>query len=167
MVAGLHRAGLRVVMDVVFNHMADMSERRQTCKHSKRGLNPVAEEHFGSILERIVPGYYHRLDLNGKIERSACGLNTASEHAMMRKLMVDALKTWAVQYRVDGFRFDLMGHHMKYDIEKVKDTLTGLTPERDGVDGSKVQCRKIGRKMFCAYLRHHPDSHIRRRLGLR
>ena len=64
------------------------------------------------MLDRVVPGYYHRLNDNGKVETSTCCANTATEHAMMEKLMVDSVVTWAKQYKVDGFRFDLMGHHM-------------------------------------------------------
>jgi pullulanase len=86
MVASLHGAGLRVVMDVVYNHTS------------------------GNFLDRIVPGYYYRLSGEGVIERSTCCDNTAPEFAMMEKLMIDTLKTWATQYGVDGFRFDIMGH---------------------------------------------------------
>jgi pullulanase len=86
MVASLHRAGLQTVMDVVYNHTA------------------------GNFLDRIVPGYYYRLDADGNIETSTCCQNTATEFAMMAKLMSDTLVRWAVDYRIDGFRFDIMGH---------------------------------------------------------
>jgi pullulanase len=86
MVQALHAAGLRVVLDVVYNHTA------------------------GSFLDQIVPGYYYRLDADGHIETSTCCQNTATEFAMMEKLMLDTLATWAGEYRVDGFRFDIMGH---------------------------------------------------------
>jgi len=95
MVLALHRAGLRVGMDVVYNHMA------------------AAGQHPQSVLDRIVPGYYHRLDAQGRIERSTCCDNTATEHRMMRKLMLDSVGLWARQYRIDSFRFDLMGHQPK------------------------------------------------------
>ena len=86
-------AGLRVVMDVVYNHT------------TASGQDPK------SVLDRIVPGYYHRLSATGAVETSTCCANTATEHLMMEKLMVDSVVTWARDYKVDGFRFDLMGHH--------------------------------------------------------
>jgi pullulanase-type alpha-1,6-glucosidase len=120
LVAGLCRLGLRVVMDVVYNHT-----------HAS-GQAP------GSVLDRIVPGYYHRLDPNGEVEHSTCCENTASEHAMMEKLIVDSVVTWARAYKVDGFRFDLMGHHMRRNMLAVRSALDALTPERDGVDGRRI-----------------------------
>ena len=92
MVQGLHRAGLRVGMDVVYNHTSTSGQQPQ------------------SVLDRIVPGYYQRLDANGGIEHSTCCDNTATENLMMGKLLVDSVTQWAVQYHVDSFRFDLMGH---------------------------------------------------------
>ncbi|MFN8473347.1 MAG: pullulanase-type alpha-1,6-glucosidase [Anaerolineae bacterium] len=120
MVMALSEAGLRVVMDVVYNHT------------SASGQNP------NSVLDKVVPGYYHRLNAIGHVEMSTCCDNTASEHAMMEKLMVDSLVTWATAYKIDGFRFDLMGHHMRANLLKARDTLRTLTPERHGVDGSKI-----------------------------
>ncbi|WP_129837883.1 pullulanase-type alpha-1,6-glucosidase [Streptomyces sp. RFCAC02] len=120
MVAGLRDAGLRTVMDVVYNHTPD---------HGQDGTGN---------LDRIVPGYYHRLDADGAVTTSTCCSNTATEHAMMAKLMTDSVVTWATAYRVDGFRFDLMGHHPKSVITGVRAALDALTPERDGVDGSAV-----------------------------
>ncbi|MGZ5200108.1 MAG: alpha-1,6-glucosidase domain-containing protein [Telluria sp.] len=99
MVQSLHRAGLRVGMDVVFNH---------TFK---------AGQHEKSVLDRIVPGYYHRLDANGNIERSTCCDNTATENLMMGKLMIDSVTLWATQYKIDSFRFDLMGHQPRATME--------------------------------------------------
>ena len=92
MVQALHAAGLRVGMDVVYNHT------------TASGLQAR------SVLDRIVPGYYHRLDAEGEVTRSTCCDNTATEHAMMEKLMVDSTVLWATQYGIDSFRFDLMGH---------------------------------------------------------
>jgi pullulanase-type alpha-1,6-glucosidase len=92
MVQALHRAGLRVGMDVVYNHTVESGR------------------HPDSVLDRIVPDYYHRLDANGAVERSTCCSNTATEHAMMAKLMIDSAVAWARDYRIDSFRFDLMGH---------------------------------------------------------
>ncbi|MDX1517806.1 MAG: pullulanase-type alpha-1,6-glucosidase, partial [Woeseiaceae bacterium] len=120
MVAGLNRVGLRVVMDVVYNHTSGSGQGEK------------------SVLDRIVPGYYHRLNNAGFIETSSCCANTASEHYMMEKLMLDSLRTWATEYRVDGFRFDLMGHHTKANIEKARDMLQALRLWRDGVDGRSI-----------------------------
>ena len=102
MVKGINRAGLRVVMDVVYNH------------------TPAAGQDPKSILDRIVPGYYHRLSPTGSVETSTCCSNTATEHRMMEKLMVESVVTWAREYKVDGFRFDLMGHHSKANMLKVR-----------------------------------------------
>ncbi|MBN2566427.1 MAG: pullulanase-type alpha-1,6-glucosidase, partial [Candidatus Eisenbacteria bacterium] len=120
MVKSLADMGLRVVMDVVYNHthasgVADMS-----------------------VLDKVVPGYYHRLNRDGLVETSTCCQNTATEHYMMERLMVDDLVHWARDYKVDGFRFDLMGHHMKRNMEKARDALYALTPAADGVDGQAV-----------------------------
>ncbi len=120
MVQSLHRLGLRVVMDVVFNH------------------TNASGQNGRSVLDRIVPGYYHRLDANGRVESSTCCDNTATEHKMMRKLMIDALLLWVTAYKIDGFRFDLMGHHMKADILAVRAALDALTVETDGVAGKSI-----------------------------
>ncbi len=120
MVQALNQTGLRVVMDVVYNHT---------------NASGQAEK---SVLDRIVPGYYHRLNSRGRVENSTCCANTATEHAMMRKLMIDSLLTWAREYRVDGFRFDLMGHHMVEDMLAVRAALDSLTLEQDGVDGRAI-----------------------------
>lgn len=120
MVAALNGIGLRVVMDVVFNHTAAGGQASR------------------SVLDRVVPGYYHRLDAKGAVETSTCCQNTATEHAMMGKLMVDSLVRWATAYKIDGFRFDLMGHHLKSNLVTARSALTALTPERGGVDGSKI-----------------------------
>lgn len=120
MVAGLNRSGLGVILDVVYNHT-----------HSA-GRSPR------SVLDRIVPDYYHRLDAIGEIATSTCCPNTATEHVMMERLMLDSLVTWATQYRVDGFRFDLMGHHSRQSLERTRAVLDALTVERDGVDGKAI-----------------------------
>jgi pullulanase len=120
MVQTLNCLGLWVVMDVVYNHTHAYGESEK------------------SILDRIVPGYYHRRNAQGEVETSTCCPNTATEHAMMRKLMVDSIVTWAKDYKINGFRFDLMGHHMKADIEAVREALDALTPSRDGVSGRKI-----------------------------
>lgn len=120
MVKALNDDGLRVVMDVVYNHTA-ASGQADT-----------------SVLDRIVPGYYQRLLADGSVANSTCCSNTATENAMMGKLVVDSIVTWAKEYKVDGFRFDLMGHHPKANILAVRKALDELTPARDGVDGKKI-----------------------------
>ncbi|HSI92969.1 MAG TPA: alpha-1,6-glucosidase domain-containing protein, partial [Jiangellaceae bacterium] len=90
------------------------------------------------VLDRIVPGYYHRLDADGVVTTSTCCANTATEHAMMEKLTVESVVTWAREYKVDGFRFDLMGHHSRDTMEKVRAALDKLTVEGDGVDGQSI-----------------------------
>jgi pullulanase-type alpha-1,6-glucosidase len=120
MVQSINQSGLRVVMDVVYNH------------------TNAAGQNENSVLDRIVPGYYHRLNDQGAVETSTCCPNTASEHNMMEKLMIDSLVTWAKEYKVDAFRFDLMGHHMKRNMENVRAVLDALTLEDDGVDGSSI-----------------------------
>ncbi|MFJ9853088.1 pullulanase-type alpha-1,6-glucosidase [Streptomyces sp. NPDC101150] len=120
MVQGLNGAGLRTVMDVVYNHTA------------ASGQDPK------SVLDRIVPGYYHRLLDDGSVATSTCCSGTAPEHTMMGKLVVDSVVTWAERYKIDGFRFDLMGHHPKANILAVRKALDALTPARDGVDGKAI-----------------------------
>jgi len=90
------------------------------------------------VLDRIVPGYYQRLNADGGVENSTCCANTATEHRMVEKLVADDLVHWARDYKVDGFRFDLMGHHMKSNLEHWRAALDSLTPARDGVDGPRV-----------------------------
>lgn len=120
MVQALWNMGLYVVADVVYNHTnaAGQGER--------------------SVLDRIVPGYYHRLDEAGNVTTSTCCQNTATEHDMMRRLMVDSVQLWAEHYKVDAFRFDLMGHHMVDDMLAVRSALDALTPAVNGVHGDGV-----------------------------
>jgi pullulanase len=120
MVQGLHRAGLRVIQDVVFNHTNASGE----------GPN--------SNLDEVVPLYYHRLDTNGNLETGSCCPDTASEHRMMEKLMIDTLVMNAEEYKIDGFRFDLMDFHFTYNMQDIKRALNSLTLRNDGVDGSKI-----------------------------
>ncbi|MDE2371873.1 MAG: pullulanase-type alpha-1,6-glucosidase [Burkholderiales bacterium] len=107
MVQALHRAGLRVGMDLVYNHTV------------AAGQDPR------SVLDRIVPGYYQRLDAQGQVETSTCCANTATEHAMMAKLMIDTAVRWARDYAVDGFRFDLMGHQPRAAMERLQAAVDG------------------------------------------
>ncbi|MEU2077914.1 pullulanase-type alpha-1,6-glucosidase [Streptomyces sp. NPDC013489] len=120
MVQALNGSGLRTVMDVVYNHTV------------------AAGQSDKSVLDRIVPGYYQRLQADGTVATSTCCANTAPENAMMGKLVVDSLVTWAKDYKVDGFRFDLMGHHPKANILAVRKALDGLTVAEDGVDGKAI-----------------------------
>ncbi len=120
MVMGLHDIGLRVVLDQVFNHTAQSGQGEK------------------SVLDKVVPGYYHRLDASGRVETSTCCENLATEHVMAQKLMVDSVVVWARDYRVDGFRFDLMGHHSTANLRAVREALDELTVAKDGVDGKAV-----------------------------
>ncbi|MEU4355835.1 pullulanase-type alpha-1,6-glucosidase [Streptomyces virginiae] len=120
MVQSLNGSGLRTVMDVVYNHTV------------------AAGQSDKSVLDRIVPGYYQRLLADGSVATSTCCANTAPENAMMGRLVVDSVVTWAKEYKVDGFRFDLMGHHPKANILAVRAALDALTPAKDGVDGKKI-----------------------------
>lgn len=120
MVKALNEDGLRVVMDVVYNHTTSSGQAET------------------SVLDRIVPGYYQRLLADGSVANSTCCANTAPENTMMGKLVVDSVVTWAKEYKVDGFRFDLMGHHPKANILAVRGALDALTLKKDGVDGKKI-----------------------------
>ena len=107
MVQALHKKGIRVIMDVVYNHTGE-SEK--------------------STFNLLVPGYYYRHNADGAFSNaSACGNETASEREMMRKYMVESLKHWAEEYHIDGFRFDLMGIH---DIE----TMNQISRELHKID---------------------------------
>lgn len=109
MVKAATELGLNVVMDVVYNHT---------------NASGLADK---SVLDKLVPGYYHRQDPEtGAVEQSTCCENTASEHRMMEKLMVDSLVTWAEHYKISGFRFDLMGHHMLSNMEKALDAVKAV-----------------------------------------
>jgi pullulanase-type alpha-1,6-glucosidase len=111
MVQSAHDMGLKLVMDVVYNHT------------NASGVNDK------SVLDKIVPGYYHRLNPNtGGVENSTCCDNTATENLMMGKLMVDSLKVWANDYKVDGFRFDLMGHQPKDLMIQALDDVREIDP---------------------------------------
>ncbi|MER5445526.1 pullulanase-type alpha-1,6-glucosidase [Streptomyces sp. NPDC002764] len=120
MVEAINQDGLRVVMDVVYNHTSASGEADT------------------SVLDQIVPGYYQRLLADGSVANSTCCANTATENAMMGKLVVDSVVTWAKEYKVDGFRFDLMGHQPKANILAVRKALDALTLKKDGVDGKKI-----------------------------
>lgn len=121
MVGALHGIGLNVVVDVVYNHTYET------------GLRTT------SVLDKIVPGYYYRSNpTSGAVETSTCCFNTAAEHVMMEKLIIDSVILWAKQYKIDSFRFDLMGHHPKSVLVRLREELAKLTLERDGVDGKNI-----------------------------
>lgn len=104
--------GMNVVMDVVYNHT------------NEAGLGPK------SVLDKIVPWYYQRLNPDtGSVENSTCCSNTAPEHAMFAKLMDDSLVTWARDYKIDAFRFDLMGHHPKDQMVQALAAVKQVNPE--------------------------------------
>jgi pullulanase/glycogen debranching enzyme len=110
MVMALHATNLRVGMDVVYNHTS------------------AAGQHPQSVLDRIVPGYYQRLSATGAIERSTCCDNTATEHRMMERLMIDTAVRFVRDFGIDSFRFDLMGHQPRDAMERLQkavDTAAG------------------------------------------
>ncbi|MBR5204567.1 MAG: type I pullulanase [Bacteroidaceae bacterium] len=109
MVQALHKAGIRVVLDVVYNHTFDLAN---------------------SNFEKTVPGYFYRFDEKGRYANaSGCGNETASNRVMMRKYMIQSVLHWVNEYHIDGFRFDLMGIH---DIE----TMNEIRAELDKIDPS-------------------------------
>jgi pullulanase len=108
LVAAFHRNGLSVVMDVVYNHVADAGS---------------------SNFNQLVPGYYFRHKQDGSFsDATACGNETASEQPMMRKFMLESLKYWVKEYHIDGFRFDLMGVHDIKTMNMISDELHKINP---------------------------------------
>jgi pullulanase len=105
MVLALHRAGLRVGLDKVYNHTTASGQSER------------------SVLDRVVPGYYQRLNGQGEVERSTCCDNTATEHRMMAKLMSDSLLLWSREYKLDSYRFDLMGHQPRAAMLAMRERL--------------------------------------------
>lgn len=109
MIMALHNAGIQVVMDVVYNHVSDAST---------------------SNFEKLMPGYYFRMNETGAFYNgSGCGNETASEHAMFRKFMIDSVLYWTKEYKIDGFRFDLMGLHDIETMNKLYDELVKINPD--------------------------------------
>ncbi len=107
MIKAFHDAGIAVIMDVVYNHTAGTGN--------------------GSIYDMTVPKYFYRMDSQGKYSNgSGCGNETASEHAMVRKYMIDSLKHWMNDYHINGFRFDLMGLHDKETMKEIYDALYAI-----------------------------------------
>ena len=109
LVAAFHKNGLRVVMDVVYNHVADAGS---------------------SNFNQLVPGYYFRHKKDGNFsDATACGNETASEMPMMRKFMLESLLYWVKEYHIDGFRFDLMGVHDIETMNIISDDLHKIKPD--------------------------------------
>jgi pullulanase len=102
MVQALHGAGLRVGMDMVYNHTTASGQKAK------------------SVLDRVVPGYYQRLNAKGEVETSTCCDNTATEHLMMAKLMIDSTVVWARDHHIDSMRFDLMGHQPRAVMQRLQ-----------------------------------------------
>lgn len=108
MIQALHDRGIRVIMDVVFNHTYDA---------------------LTTPLGQFVPDYYYRLNEDGTLaDGSACGNDTASERAMMRKLMVECVTYWAKEFMIDGFCFDLMGLHDVKTMNQIRKALDRVDP---------------------------------------
>ena len=113
MIKCLHDQGLNVVMDVVFNHTYRAAD------------DPDA------ILDKIVPAYYYRTNQDLKPHQSTCCPDTATERPMMLKLMADSILRFAKHYHIDGFRFDLMGHHTVQNLSSVRKVLDTLPSGSD------------------------------------
>ena len=108
LIQALHKAGIRVIMDVVYNHTYDV---------------------MGCALGRVVPKYFYRLNEDGTYANgSGCGNETASDHEMMRQFMVESVCYWAREYHIDGFRFDLMGIHDQETMGAIRGALDQIDP---------------------------------------
>jgi pullulanase len=89
-------------------------------------------------LDKVVPDYYNRLDMDGNLETGSCCADTATEHLMMGKLQEDAILWNAKKYKIDGFRFDIMSFTFVTNLQQIQQALAKLTLRKDGVDGSKI-----------------------------
>lgn len=108
MIQALHTAGIRVIMDVVYNHTYSVE---------------------GCALGRVVPQYFYRMNEDGTYANgSGCGNETASDKEMMRQFMVESVCYWAREYHVDGFRFDLMGIHDQETMRQIRAALDEIDP---------------------------------------
>ena len=111
MIQALHNAGIGVIMDVVYNHTYTSD----------------------SWLQRTVPNYYYRMNNDGTFSNgSGCSNDTASEHLMFRKYMIDSVTYWASEYHIDGFRFDLMGLHDVTTMNSIRTALDNLYADGSG-----------------------------------
>lgn len=111
MIQALHNAGIGVIMDVVYNHTYSTD----------------------SVFQNTVPNYYYRMNKDGTFSNgSGCGNDTASEHKMFRKFMIDSVAYWASEYHIDGFRFDLMGLHDVTTMNNIRSALDNLYKDGSG-----------------------------------
>lgn len=145
MVQGLHKEGIGVIMDVVYNHTYTLD----------------------SNLNLAVPKYYYRQDSNGNYSNgSGCGNETASDRSMFRKFIVDSVVYWAKEYHIDGFRFDLMGLHDIETMKAVREALDrieksillygegwtgGATPLKEEIASVKKNTNKYGKSQIAAF----------------
>ena len=153
MIQELHKAGIRVVMDVVYNHTG------------------ITED---SHLNLAVPDYYYRQNQSGGFSNgSGCGNEVASERSMVRKMIVDSVKFWAEEYHIDGFRFDLMGLHdidtmkqIREELNKIDESIivygegwtAGDTPLPEEDRALKVNTYKFGNEQIAAFSDDIRDS---------
>lgn len=107
MIAALHRAGIGVIMDVVYNHTFNIED---------------------CVLQKCVPDYFYRRTAAGYSDASACGNEIASDHPMVRKYILDSVKYWVSEYHIDGFRFDLMGVLDVETMQQIHDELKSTNP---------------------------------------
>ena len=108
MVQALHKAGIAVILDVVYNHTYNID---------------------GSNFQKTYPDYYYRKTADGNYSNgSGCGNETASEKPMMRKFMIESVKYWVNEYHIDGFRFDLMGVHDIITMNMIRQALDAINP---------------------------------------
>ena len=108
MVQALHKAGIRVILDVVYNHTFNINN---------------------SNFQRTYPDYYYRKTAAGKYsDGSGCGNETASEKPLMREFMLESVKYWINEYHIDGFRFDLMGVHDIEIMQKIRQMVNEIDP---------------------------------------
>jgi pullulanase len=140
MVKALHEAGLRVILDVVYNHTGFTKE---------------------SNFNQLVPGYYYRQDSLGNFANgSACGNETASERPMMRKFMIESVRHWIEEYHLDGFRFDLMALHDIETMNQISKMARQIDPtifiygEGWQAGGSPLAADKQATKYHAAQLDH-------------
>lgn len=111
MIQALHNSGIGVIMDVVYNHTYSTD----------------------SWFQYTVPNYYYRMNPDGSFSNgSGCGNDTASEHLMFRKYMIDSVLYWASEYHIDGFRFDLMGLHDVTTMNQIREALDNLYDDGSG-----------------------------------